>query len=195
MYIDFHQSLLLALKQPARVYAYTFDISASQKHISTFCGQAKLRTRASVAKNNFVNQLLSFFLYMRICTIFVHADLHTSKCWSWPQKQHAYARVKSCNLMPECAWHLIQQTCSGMKNLQRPGLQSFVCVSKPKAMDTNHGDRKQVSGHAPVCVQSCNQKSLDLPRTSHRTQDIGIDRWVHHGTERNAWRICSQKAR
>jgi hypothetical protein len=46
-----------------------------------------------------------------------------------------------------------------------------------------------------VCVQSCNEKSLDLPRTSRRMQDIDIDGWVHHELNVTHGGFCSQKAR
>jgi hypothetical protein len=129
---------------------------------------------------------------MRICTIFVHADLHTSKCWSWPQKLHVYARVKLCNLMPECAWHLIQQTCSGMKNLQRPGLQSFVCVSKPKTgKASNHKPQLQISCWAAAYLHLAPRYLSNISRRDH-LRNGHVCKNHGNGSKRFHFTLCVQ---
>ncbi len=114
------------------------------------------------------------------------------KSWSWTRKQHAYARVKSCNLMPECAWHLIQQTCSGMKNLQRPGLQSFVCVSKPKTgKASNHKPQLQFSCWAAAYLHLAPRYLSNISRGDH-LRNGHVCKNHGNGSKRFHFTLCVQ---
>ncbi len=77
---------------------YTWYISITEARLYFLC-VSKAAYACFCGQDSFCESAPELFFGMRICT--------DQKCWYWPQKQHAYARVKSCNLMPECAWHLL----------------------------------------------------------------------------------------